>query len=102
MGTGADFEIHLWRGDAHLAKENVGQLFIVVLAGMNEDGFDFRMALHLTHERGDFRKVGTRTDDIQDFQSLGHGVLVSIARREYSIGEMTVQCTESPFAPRKH
>src|SRR5216684_4040058 len=49
-----DFEIHVRRGDAHLAKENVGEFLVIVLASVDKDGFDFRMALHLMHEGGNF------------------------------------------------
>src|SRR6266566_7020790 len=35
----------IWR------EENVGELFVTVLAGVNKDGLDFRMALHLTHKQ---------------------------------------------------
>ena len=72
--AGADFEIDVGRGNAHLAKENVGEFFVVVLAGVDEDGIDFGMALHLAHERRDFGEVGAGADDIQDFEALGHEV----------------------------
>src|SRR5258708_14267017 len=72
MGTRTDFEIDLGRGDAHLTEENVGERFIVVLAGMNEDRFDFWMALHLPQQRRDFRQVRTRADNIDASQSMRH------------------------------
>jgi hypothetical protein len=101
MGAGADFEIDVRRGDAHLAKKNVGELLVVVLAGMDEGGLDFRMALHFTHERRDFRQVRAGPDDIQDFQSLGHGTLASIVRGQYSIREMAVQGTKIAVRAKK-
>ena len=79
------------RGNAHLAKENVGQLFVIVLAGVDKEGFNLRMALHFMHKRRDFRKVGAGPDDIQDFQALAHGALVSNVRRQYSIWATDVQ-----------
>src|SRR5712692_10737017 len=87
----ANFEIDVRGGDAHLAKENVGQLLVIVLAGVNEDGLDFRVALHLMHERRNFRKVGARPYDIHDFQALAHGASVSNVRRQYSIREIAIQ-----------
>jgi hypothetical protein len=49
------------------------------------------MALHLMHKRRDFREVGARPDDIQNFQALAHGAFVSGVRGQYSIREMTVR-----------
>jgi hypothetical protein len=60
VGAGADFQIYMGGRNAHLEEENVGQLFVVVLAGVDEDGFDFRMELHLAHEGRNFREVGAR------------------------------------------
>jgi hypothetical protein len=91
MRARANFEIDVRRGNAHLAKENVRQLFIIVLAGVDEDGIDFRMALHLVHEGRDFWEVGARADDIQDFQALAHEAFVSRFQSQYSIREIAVQ-----------
>jgi hypothetical protein len=41
-------------------------------AGVDEDGLDFGMALHLAHQRSDLGKIGMRPDSINDFQFLGH------------------------------
>src|SRR6266702_4328879 len=35
--TGANLEIDVRRGDLHLAKEDVGEFFVVMLAGVNEE-----------------------------------------------------------------
>jgi len=91
MRARANFEIDVRRGNAHLAKENVRQLFIIVLAGVDEDGIDFRMALHLVHEGRDFWEVGARADDIQDFQALAHEAFVSRFQSQYSIQEIAVR-----------
>jgi len=91
VGAGADFQVHVRRRDAHLPEENVGELFVIVLAGVDEDGVNFRMELHLVHERRDFREVGARADDIEDFEALGHEVFVSSFRGQYSIREIAVQ-----------
>ena len=72
MRAGADFEIDVRRRNTHLTKENVGELFVVMLAGVNEDGIDFGMSLHFAHERRDFGEIGAGTDDVQDFEALGH------------------------------
>jgi hypothetical protein len=91
VGAGADFQIHVRRRNTHLAKENVGQLFVVVLAGVDEDGLDLWMALHLVHERRNFREIGARADDIQDFQVLGHERSLSGFEGQYNIREIAVR-----------
>ncbi len=90
VGAGTDFEVHMGRGNTHLAEENVGKSFVVMLAGVNEDGLNFGMALHLTHERRDFREVGAGTDDIQDFEALAHGVFVFGFDSQYSTGGLGI------------
>ncbi len=79
--AGADFEIDVGLGDAHLAEEDVGELFVIVLAGVNEDGVDFGMAAHFAEERSDFGEVGTGSDDVEDFEALGHWRRFSGLRR---------------------
>jgi hypothetical protein len=44
------------------------------------------MALHFTHKRSDFRKVGAGADDIQDFEALAHGVFIFGFESQYSTG----------------
>ena len=69
-----------------------------MLAGVNEDGLNLRMALHFAHERRDFGEVGTGADDIQDFQALAHVAFVSGIKTQYSIREMCFW--RGPFAVR--
>jgi len=57
-GAGANFEIRVRRGNSHLAEENVGESCIVVLAGMDEDVIDLRVALHFARQRRDLRRLG--------------------------------------------
>ena len=45
-----------------------------MLASVDEDRLDLGMTLHLTHERRDFREIGTGTHYIDDFQSAAHGL----------------------------
>jgi hypothetical protein len=78
------------RGDTHLAKENVRELVVIVLAGMDEDGLNLRMALHFPHERSYFRKIGTRPDDIKDFQALAHGFVESDGEKQYNSRVLTL------------
>jgi len=101
VGARADFQVHVRRGDAHLAEENVGKFFIIVLAGVNKDGLDFRMALHLTHERRDFREVRARPDDIENFQVLAHGAFASGIRMHHSIRELSVRCNGFAIRAKK-
>jgi hypothetical protein len=91
VGAGADFEIDMGGGDAHLAEENVGKLFVVVLTRMDEDGVDFGMAVHFAHERRDFGEIGAGADDIQDFEALGHERFVLGFKAQYSIGKKGIQ-----------
>jgi hypothetical protein len=85
MGAGADFEIDVRGGNAHLAEENVGKGFIVVLAGMDEDGFDLRVALHLADERSNLREIGASAYNVDDFQAGDHELLGSVRGQKYSI-----------------
>jgi len=101
VGAGTNFQIHVRRGNAHLAEENVGEFFVVVLAGVDEDGFDFRVTLHLVHERRDFREIGAGSDDIQDFQGLGHRAFVSKDRMQYSIEELGIRWPRLTFRLKK-
>ncbi len=97
----ANFEIDVRGGDAHLAKKNVGQLLVIVLAGVNEDGLDFRVALHLMHERRNFRKVGARPYDIHDFQALAHEAFASDDRSQYSIREFAIRGLQIAIRAKK-
>ena len=67
MGAGADFEIDVRRGNAHLAKENVGESCVVMLASVDEHRLNLRVALHFAHERRDFREIGTGPYYVDDF-----------------------------------
>jgi hypothetical protein len=82
VGAGTDLEIDVRRGDAHLLEEDVGEFFVVVLARVDEDGLDLGMALHFAHEGSDFGEVGARSDDIEDFYLLAHGVRESDGESE--------------------
>ena len=66
VGAGADLEIDVGLGDAHLAEEHVGKFFVVMLAGVNEDGIDFGMAAHFAEEWGDFNEIGASAYDVKD------------------------------------
>jgi hypothetical protein len=55
-----------------------------VLAGVDEDGLNLRMALHFPHERSYFRKIGTRPDYIKDFQALAHVFVDFDGERQYN------------------
>ena len=86
MGAGADFKIDVWGGDAHLAKKNVGKRGVVVLAGVNENGLDLRMALHLAHERRDFGEIGTGPYYVDDFQAVAHELVESVRGGSIAFG----------------
>jgi len=85
VGAGADFEIDVRRGNTHLTEEDVRESFIVVLAGVDEDGVDFGMALHLADQRSDLGEIGASANDIDDFQLTAHGMVGSVRERQYSI-----------------
>src|SRR5258708_490790 len=97
-----DFEIDLRRGEAPLAKGNVGEFLVIVLAGVDKDSFDFGMALHLVHEGGNFREVRARPDNVQDFQALAHRALVPLSGGSIASGQRAFRAPELPFAPKKH
>jgi hypothetical protein len=67
-----DFEIDERRGDAHLTEKNVGKGGVVMLTGVDEDGFNLWVALHLAHERRDFGEIGTCACYVYDFQWHGY------------------------------
>ena len=83
--AGADFEIDVRSRNAHLSKENVGKGFVVMLAGVNEDGFNLRMALHLAHQGSDLGEIGASAYDVDDFQTAAHELAESIRGQQYSI-----------------
>ncbi len=101
MRAGADFEIDLRRGNAHLAKENVGKGFVVVLAGMDEDRLDLGVALHFAHERRNFGEIGTGAYDVDDFQSAGHEFVKGVRESQYSIWVQTVQGARTTVRAKK-
>src|SRR5579863_2694787 len=101
MRAGADFEIDMRCGNAHLAKENVGKGFVVVLTGVDEDGFDLRMTLHLAHERRNFGEIGTGAYDVDDFQLAGHEFVKGVRESKYSIRVQTVQGARTTVRAKK-
>ena len=102
VGAGADFEIDLRGRNAHLAKENVGEGFVIVLAGVDEDGIDFRMALHFAHQRSDFGEIGTGPYDVDDFQSAGHEVVKVVRGKSIAFEFGPFAAGKWPFNPKKH
>jgi len=68
MGARADFEIDVRSRNPHLTKENVRESFVVMLAGVNEDGIDLGMALHFADERRNLGKIGAGANDVDNFQ----------------------------------
>jgi hypothetical protein len=59
--------------------------FVVMLAGMDEDRLDLRMALHLADERGDLGEIGTGAYDVDDFQPGAHELVKCFKGPQYSI-----------------
>src|SRR5690242_7309110 len=68
MGARADFEIDVRSRNPHLTKENVRESFVVMLAGVNEDGIDLGMALHFADEGRNLGQIGTGANDVDNFQ----------------------------------
>ena len=52
-----------------------------MLAGVNEDGLNFRMALDLAHQGSDFGEIGASADDIIIFSGMCLNLLVRIGDR---------------------
>jgi len=73
MGAGAYFKINVGRGYAHLFEEDIGKLFVIVLTSVDEDGLDFRVALHFAHQGAILGRLGAlrRYSEFLDFGSLG-------------------------------
>jgi hypothetical protein len=89
------------RGDTHLAVENARELFVIALAGVDEDGLNLRMALHFPDERCNLLKIGTCPGDIKDFQSLAHVFEESDDEKQYSsrLRTLVFGVTDSQFWP---
>jgi len=102
MSAGAHFKIDLRRGNAHLAEEDVGEGFVVVLASVDEDRFDLRVALHFAHERSNLGEIGTGAYDVDDFQLAGHEFVKVSENRSIAFGFRPFRAPERPFAPKKH
>ena len=85
MGAGAELEIDVRRGNAHLAEENIGKGGVVVLAGVHQDGIDLRVALHFAHERRNLREIGTCTYDVDNFHWGAHEFVKCGRGWQYSI-----------------
>jgi hypothetical protein len=81
MCPGTDSEINVWEGNAHLTKEDVREVFIVMLTCVDEQGLDFWMTLHLTEKGSDFGKIWTRSHDIQDFVASAHRSSFSLTQK---------------------
>jgi hypothetical protein len=101
MRAGADFKIDVRRGNAHLAEEDVGEGFVVMLAGVDKDRLDLRMSLHLAHERRDFGEIGTGAYDVDDFQLAGHEFFKGVRESQYSIRVQAVQGARTTVRAKK-
>lgn len=75
MRAGTNLEIDVRRGNAHLPEENVGKSFVIMLAGVDKDRFDLRMALHLADERSDLGEIGAGAHDVDDFQAAAREIV---------------------------
>jgi len=101
MRAGADFKIDMRRGNAHLAEENIGKGFVVMLAGVDKDGLDLGMALHFTHQRSNLGEIGTGAYDVDDFQLAGHEFVKGVRESKYSIRVQTVQGARTTVRAKK-
>ena len=71
--AGADAERVVGLADAELLEEDLGQLPVVVLAGMDEDVLELvAAALQLRGDRRDLHHVRPRADDREDLAALRH------------------------------
>ena len=46
-----------------------------MLARVNEDRLDLRVALHFAHQRRDFDQVRARADNVEELERFGHARL---------------------------
>lgn len=103
VGAGADLEIDVGCWNAHLAEENVVELVVVVLAGMNEERLDIRVALHFAHQRRNFGKVGARPNDVHDFETARHFPRLKVEREgSIAFASWRFGARGAPFARKKH
>jgi hypothetical protein len=72
-----------------------------MLAGVDEDGIDAGMALHFADERRDFGEVGARSDDVEDFDLLTHGVSKSDGGEKYSIRVLRFRLSQYAVRAKK-
>src|SRR5215470_15618764 len=75
--------------DPHLSEENSIESVSIVLPGVNENGLDLGMTLHLAHQGGDLGQVRARSHDVHDFETAVHGSGFN-------------SCTRSPGLPAPH
>jgi hypothetical protein len=90
------------RGYTHLAEKNVGEFLVIVLAGVDQNGLDLRVAAHFAHQRANLWEIGARAHDIEDFEVLGHGAPVPSLTRIIASGLLSAGKRLSPFALKKH
>ncbi len=79
------------RGYAHLAEENVGKLFVVVLTGMNEDGLDLRMALLSWMSGAIFGRLGRAPTIFRIFRRWLTGYSKTGIEIQYSTGVLGIR-----------
>src|SRR6266436_6655722 len=91
-------------GDSHLVEENIGELFVIMLAGVDEYGLNLRMAPHFPHKRSDFRKIRTRPNYIKDFQALTHALVESDGENQYNspTRSLVLGVDDSQSSPKPH
>jgi len=102
VGAGTDFEIDVGGWNTHLTEKNVGKRFIVVLAGMDENGINLRMALHLANERSNFGRLGRAPTMLMILRWRLIDSSRVMAKRSIAFGIMPFGALKRPFAPKKH
>ena len=66
MRTGTDFERNIWPGNVQLFEEDVGQIRVVVLAGVNERLTNTTSLSKRGMDRSNLHKVGSSADDVKN------------------------------------
>ncbi len=76
MGSGADAEIDVGRGDFELREEDVGEIFVVVLAGVNQGLAHAGAGAQGMEDGRGFHEIGARADYVQDVHDWGFRLTV--------------------------
>ena len=62
-------QVQVRRGDLQVLEERLGHLIIVVLPGMDQDGFHIGITAHFVQERCNLDEIGSRSNHRENAHS---------------------------------